>query len=120
MPPARGAAGTQHRVRSGNNSNGLYEGGEVVLDRDGALYHSIRAGEWNEVRIVRWFEDKERSLERLYGESALPHEADEETLRRLLLECLEMHYGSLAAAVADDTRHARLVRGLEALLAQHR
>ena len=58
--------------------------------------------------------------QRLYGESALPHEADEEALRRPLLECLEMHYGSLAAVVADDTRHARLVRGLETLLAQHR
>ena len=29
-------------------------------------------------------------------------------------------HGSLAAAVADATRHARLVRGLETLLAQHR
>ena len=28
------------------------------------------------------------------------------SVRRVLLGCLEMHYGSLATAVADDTRHA--------------
>ena len=109
-----------HIVRLALECEQLLESGEMVLDRDGALYRSIRAGEWNEERIVGWFEDKERSLERLYGESALPHEADEEALRRLLLECLEMHYGSLAAALADDTRHARLLRGLETLLVRHR
>ena len=76
-----------------------------------------RDGEWNGVPIVQWFVDKERVLERRYGESALSHQADAEALRRLLLECLEMHYGRLAAAVADDTRHARLVRRLETLLA---
>ena len=109
-----------HIVRLALECEQLLETGEVVLDRDGALYRSIRAGEWDEERIVGWFEDKERSLERLYGESALPRDADEEALRRLLLECLEMHYGSLATVIADDTRHARLVRGLDTLLAQHR
>ena len=54
-----------------------------------------------------------------HAESASRREADEEALRRLRLERLEMHYESLAAVVADDTRYARLVQGLEALLAQH-
>ena len=109
-----------HIVRLALECEQLLESGEVILDRDGALYRAIRAGQWSKERIVGWFEDKERSLETLYGKSPLPYKADEEALRRLLLECLEMHYGNLASVVADDTRHARLVRGLETLLAQHR
>ncbi len=42
---------------------------------------------------------KERHLETLYGKSDLPDGPDEPRLRQLLLDCLEMHYGSLEGAV---------------------
>ena len=109
-----------HIVRLALECEQLLESGEMTLDRDGALYRAIRAGEWSAQRIAEWFEAKEKTLESLYATTTLPHHADEEALRRLLLECVEMHYGSLSAAVADDTRHTRLVREIETVLAHHR
>ena len=64
----------------------LPESDDVMLDHDGVLYRSIRAGAWDKARIVGWFQDKGHSLERLYGASGLPHQADEAALRRLVPE----------------------------------
>ena len=75
----------------------------LQLDRDRNLFKSIRRGEWSKEKIREWFDEKEKGLERLYkadfSEVPLPHSPDEEAIKQVLIECLEMHYGSLSKAV---------------------
>ena len=69
--------------------------GDIVLDRDSEVYKSIRRGEWSLERLEKWQEEKERSLELMLGTSTLRDEPDEDAIKTVLLECLEMHYGEL-------------------------
>jgi len=93
--------------------------GDLRLDRDSKVYQAIRAGEWTLERLKLWVEEKERSMETLYANSKLPDRPDEKAIKTLLLECLEMHYGSLEAAVVEDDKRGRLVRELEELVRKH-
>ena len=93
--------------------------GDLVLDRDSEVYKAIRRGEWSLEQINKWAEEKERSLETLYAESKLPERPDEEAIKQVLVECMEMHYGSLEAAVVEQDKHGRLVRELQELVKRH-
>ncbi|MEL6316339.1 MAG: nucleotidyltransferase domain-containing protein [Pseudomonadota bacterium] len=93
--------------------------GDLRLDRDAEVYKSIRRGEWSLERIKAWAEEKERALETLHAASSLPERPDEEAIKRVLIECLEMHYGSLEGAVVEQDKHARLVRELQELVRRH-
>lgn len=93
--------------------------GTLRLDRDSQVYQAIRSGEWSLDRLKKWVEEKERSMETLYAESKLPERPDVPKIKTLLLECLEMHYGSLAAVVVEEDKHGRLVRELEELVRKH-
>jgi len=93
--------------------------GDLRLDRDSKVYQSIRRGEWTLDRLKLWVEEKERSMETLYAESKLPEKPDEEKIKTLLLECMEMHYGSLSEAVTEQDKHGRLVRELDQLVRNH-
>lgn len=68
----------------------------IELDRDSEIYKSIRRGEWDLTRLEEWFYNKEKSMETLYANSELRHSPDEDAIKQLLIECLEMHYGSLS------------------------
>lgn len=94
--------------------------GDLRLDRDSEVYKSIRNGEWSLERINAWAEEKERSLETLFANSKLPDHPDEEKIKTLLTECMEMHYGSLSEAIVEEDKHGRLVRELEELVRRHR
>ena len=69
------------------------------LQRNREQLKSIRRGEWSLEQIEQYFVDKEKQLEELYIKSTLQHKPDEDKIKALLLECLEMHYGSLEKAV---------------------
>ena len=69
------------------------------LQRNREQLKSIRRGEWSLEQIEQYFADKEKQLEELYIKSTLQHKPDEAKIKALLLECLEMHYGSLEKAV---------------------
>lgn len=57
----------------------------------------IRRGEHSIEDIKQWFVDKERYLERCYEESTLRDMPARESIKRLLIECLETQYGDLDA-----------------------
>jgi predicted nucleotidyltransferase len=83
----------------------LYEVEQVLTERDIDLQRhrehlkAIRRGEMTEKEIRRWCSDKEAALEKVYHESTLPYGPDEQWVKKLLLECVEEHYGSLAGAI---------------------
>jgi hypothetical protein len=81
---------------------------------------SIRRGEWTLVQLEDWAEDKHRQLEGLYASSTLQHTPDEDSIRTLLLDCIEEHYGSVSAVVVRNDTMGNLVSDMEKLLAKYK
>ena len=88
-----------HIVRLLNEVEEILIEGDLDLERNREQLKSIRRGEWKQEQIIDYFETKEKSLEELYAKSTLPHSPNEERIKTILLECLEMHYGSLDEAI---------------------
>lgn len=93
---------------------------DVDLERNREQLKAIRRGEWTLEQIENHFEAKERHLENTYASSTLRHSPDEAAIKTVLFNCLEMHFGSLTAAVARDQSVDRLIRDVEDVLARHR
>jgi len=108
-----------HVVRLLLEAEQIMSTGDLRLDRDSEVYKSIRRGEWSLDRINEWFEEKEKSLETLYANSSLPERPNEDEIKKILIECMEMHYGSLKEAMVEKDKHSRLVRELEELVKKH-
>ncbi|QEH34520.1 putative nucleotidyltransferase [Aquisphaera giovannonii] len=90
--------------------------GDIDLQRNNEPLKAIRRGEWTEERLRAWCAEKESHLERAYAESTLPASPDEPRIRRLLLDCLEQHYGSLEGCVVDPDRAVAALRAIQAEL----
>ncbi len=84
--------------------------GDLDLQRNKEQLKSIRRGEWSLDQVVQYFEKKEAELETVYLNSTLPDKPNERAIKRLLLECLEMHYGSLEAAFVDVNKERDALR----------
>lgn len=92
---------------------------DLDLERNREILKSVRRGEWTLDQLDEWATVKERSLEQVYAESTLPHSPDEEKIKSILLECLEMHYGSLSQVINTNQGDA-LLRDLVALVDKYR
>ncbi len=78
------------------------EEGDLDLTRSREHLKAIRRGEFPKEYIVEYFDKKLIILEELYGKSTLRYSPDESFLKNILLECLEMHYGSLDKMVSEE------------------
>jgi predicted nucleotidyltransferase len=90
--------------------------GDLDLERNREQLKSIRRGEWTLERLTKWFEEKERTLESMYAHSTLQHSPDEDTIKNLLLTCLEMHYGSLSGVIQRNISVGKLVQDIQAVI----
>jgi len=84
-----------HLVRLVDECQQILEEGDLNLTRSREHLKAIRRGEWPLNRCIDYFEEKLGLLEKLYKTSPLPYKPDEEAIKNLLLECIEMHYGSM-------------------------
>lgn len=109
-----------HVVRLLDECEQILREGDLDLRRSCEHLRAIRQGNVSEQEIQRWAADKEQELERLYHRTRLPETADEERIRRLLLECLEEHYGRLDDCVVDENAAVRKLREIHKLLEQSR
>lgn len=89
-----------HLVRLLHECEQILEEGTLDLRRHREVLKDIRAGQWEEDEVRKYFDQKERHLEDLYHKSTLRYAPDEQEIKNLLLECLEIHYGSLDKAVS--------------------
>lgn len=89
---------------------------DLDITRNREQLKSIRRGEWTLEYLHEWFETKEKALEEVYANSDLRYGPDEESLRQLLLDALEQHYGSLDTAVKRDVQVDQLVDELRRLV----
>jgi predicted nucleotidyltransferase len=70
--------------------------GDLDLQRHKDQLRTIKDGEWTQKRVEDFFAKKELSLEKVYNEcDIIPYKPDEKAIKKLLLECLRMEYGSL-------------------------
>lgn len=79
----------------------------------------IRRGEWPYEKAMEWIPAQESELEILKEKSSLPEVADEDALKQLLLECLEIHYGKLHNVIFDATKPQKICREILNLLQQN-
>lgn len=69
---------------------------DLDLERSREVLKSIRRGEWSVDKVENFFNEKETSLEKLYhSTTCLPYNPQEDEIKKVLIECLEAHFGSL-------------------------
>lgn len=90
--------------------------GDLNLERNSEQLKSIRRGEWSFEDIEKYFREQEYVLEELYVTSTLQYEPDENIIKRILLECLEMHYGNLSDVVIIPTRAEETLKQIKKLV----
>jgi predicted nucleotidyltransferase len=105
-----------HVVRLLNEVEQIMVEHDLDLERNREQLKSIRRGEWTLERLMKYFEDKEVILEETYAKSTLPHGPDEKKIKQLLIDCLEMHYGSLQAAISRDISAEQVLSEFRAVL----
>jgi predicted nucleotidyltransferase len=109
-----------HVVRLLNEVEQIMSEGDLDLMRNREQLKSIRKGEWTEQQIRDYFARKESDLETLYQNSKLPYSPDEETIKALLLNCLEEHYGSLEKCIVNPDAAVTALREVAAILERNR
>lgn len=92
-----------HIVRLMNECEMILLEGDLDIRRNREQLKSIRRGEWSEEQLREYFTQKENTLEAVYAKSFLPDDPDENKIKRLLLECLEMHYGKITKEIIVQT-----------------
>lgn len=73
------------------------------LERNSAVLKAIRNGEWTLDRVKAFMYNKEIDLESVYNTSKLRYKPDEQAIKALLMECLEMHYGKIATQLHSSS-----------------
>lgn len=72
------------------------------LQRNRETLKAIRRGEWSLEFIESWFDNKMVSLETTFEKSTLQDRPDENKIKKVLIECLEMKYGSIDNIIKID------------------
>jgi predicted nucleotidyltransferase len=93
-----------HVVRLLDEVEQILVEGDLDIRRNRAQLKAIRRGEVPEEDIYEWAASKEHGLEKAYENSKLPYGPDEVAIKKLLLQCLEEHWGTIdGCVVTDDT-----------------
>jgi len=108
-----------HVVRLLDEAEQILTHGDVDLQRNREHLKAIRRGEVSEEDLRRWASDKEQQLENVYHQSNLPHGPDEPAIKKLLLECLEEHYGSLEGCIVEPDAATQALREVREVLQRY-
>ena len=92
--------------------------GTIDLGADNEALKAIKRGDVKPEEVREWFQSKEAQLDKLYHEStAVPHAPDEDKIKQLLIDCLEMHYGSLSdILIRSDNTYREVVMAVKKAL----
>jgi|APSaa5957512622_1039677.scaffolds.fasta_scaffold03191_4 uncharacterized protein len=93
---------------------------DIDLQRNREQLKAIRRGEMSFKDVAAWATEKEAQLEKVYAESKLPWGPDEGKIKNLLLECLEMHYGSLDKCIVNPDAAVTALRQVSEIIEQNR
>lgn len=109
-----------HIVRLFDEAEQIMLEQDLDLRRAKEVMKAIRRGDWSLEQLKAWVVDKDRALEAAYTVCKLPEKPPVEPLRKLLLECLEAHYGSIDECVAQTGWAESLLREIDTLIQMQR
>jgi predicted nucleotidyltransferase len=69
--------------------------GDLDLCKNNEMLISVRNGEWTLDQIEKYYNHKVNVLQSLLSDAVVPDKPNEKSLRELLINCLELHYGNL-------------------------
>lgn len=93
--------------------------GDLDLQRNKEHLKAIRRGDIKVEDIKKWFTEKELQLEKIHAESKLPEHPPEAKIKKLLLNCIEAHYGTIQGFEEKDWAVMRL-REIDKLISEDR
>lgn len=108
-----------HSVRLSLQCEQIMMEGTLDLDCNSKFLKSIREGEWSLEKIDEWLDEKEKQMENLYTTSPLQHSPDQNKIRDLLLECIEMHYGKISTTITRETNMNALIADIKAVMEKY-
>ena len=104
-----------HVVRLLNEVEQILTEEDLDLERNREQLKAIRRGDWDLEEITEYFGTKEKELESLYTRSTLRHSPDEDAIKALLLECLEMHYDNLGDCIVRPDKTLQALKNIQEL-----
>lgn len=104
-----------HLVRLMGEVEQIMTEGDLDIERDRERLKGIRRGDWKLEDLEAWFTEREKTLGTLYTTSTLRHTPDEPAIRKLLIDCLEHHYGSMSNIVNTVSDERRLLAQISQL-----
>lgn len=105
-----------HVVRLLNEVEQILIEQDLDLTKNNEQLKEIRRGEWKIEQIEDYFKNKERSLEDVYAKSTLRYKPDEPVIKKILMECLEEHFGSLEGAIQTEDHYKGILRQIQQLV----
>lgn len=105
-----------HVVRLLNEVEQILVEQNLELDRNSEQLKAIRRGEWTQEQVESYFFEKEKLLEKCYVESPLPAQANVDSAKQLLLNCLEQHYGNLHECVVRPDASSQALKDIQKIL----
>lgn len=95
--------------------------GDLDLRRNAEELKSIRRGEWPIEKVRDFFAAKEKALEKVYEEcQILPWGPREDEIKQLMLNCLEVHWGTIEGCVVTDMTPVLALREIAEVIEQNR
>lgn len=105
-----------HVVRLLNEVEMIMVDHDLDLRRNNDQLKAIRRGEWTMQQIEDYFASKEKSLEEVYAKSTLRHKPDEAVIKKILLEVLEEHFGTLDGMIETQDHYKNIIRQIQTLV----
>lgn len=109
-----------HIVRLMDEVEQILMEGDINLERARETLKQVRRGEWTILQLKDWYNDKSKQLEELYHKSELPLKPDEDKIKKVLIECLEMHYASVDDMVVIPDKANQTLSEIEEVLRKYR
>lgn len=106
-----------HVVRLLNEAEQILTEGDIDLMRNNEQLKAIRRGDWTMEQVKQHFFDNQKNIEDVYLKSTLRHKPVESEIKKLLMEVLEEHYGSIEGCVEIPGQEKDLLRQIQKLVA---
>ena len=84
-----------HLYRLANECEQILRTGNLDLRQSQSQMLLIRGGKVPLTELEKWFNEKKIELKQLYETSTLQHSPDQQKIKNILIQCLEMKFGDL-------------------------
>lgn len=107
-----------HVVRLMNEIEMILTEHDLDLRRNNEQLKEIRAGQWTMEQIEMYFVSKERGLEETYVKSTLRNKPDVVGIKKLLMEVLEEHFGTLQGMIETADHYKDMLREIQKIVSK--